>query len=94
MGRIKDEAFFQMVHDYLKIYLPSQTGICIHSSRFFMWNNAAQGIPCQMTMSGNFSGVMEHQQGKTVLKFRKMCIRIFGGTAGRCTFTSMAWPFL
>ena len=24
MGRIKDEAFFQMVHDYLKIYLPSQ----------------------------------------------------------------------
>ena len=24
MGRIKDEAFFQMVHDYLKIYLPNQ----------------------------------------------------------------------
>ncbi len=24
MGRIKDEAFFQMVHDYLKIYPPSQ----------------------------------------------------------------------
>ena len=24
MGRIKDESFFQMVHDYLKIYLPNQ----------------------------------------------------------------------
>ena len=24
MGRIKDEAFFQMVHDYLKIYLPNE----------------------------------------------------------------------
>ena len=30
MGRIKDEAFFQMVHDYLKIYLPNQMLSLIH----------------------------------------------------------------
>ncbi len=66
--------------NYMKLFHPDGH---MHSQQpLFMWNNAAQGIPCQMTMSGNFSGVMEHQQGKTVLKFRKMCIRIFGGHYG------------
>lgn len=53
MGRIKDEAFFQMVHDYLKIYLPSQMCASAHTVRAYRmaldqlleYTAAGRGIP-------------------------------------------------